>query len=61
MPEDRGRCLAAGMDEYVAKPFRQGSLFEAIAIAIGIEPEETSADADASSADLLNSECRPGW
>ncbi|MFT3694333.1 MAG: ATP-binding protein [Kofleriaceae bacterium] len=29
-PEDRDRCLAAGMDEFLAKPIRSASLWEAI-------------------------------
>lgn len=30
-PEDRDRCLSAGMDEYLAKPFRTLDLLEALA------------------------------
>ena len=30
MAEDRARCLEAGMDGYVTKPFRRSALFEAI-------------------------------
>ncbi|WP_431858341.1 response regulator [Azospirillum sp.] len=30
-PEDRTRCLAAGMDDYVAKPFQAVDLLEALA------------------------------
>jgi CheY-like chemotaxis protein len=31
MIEDRQRCLAAGMDEYVSKPIQVQTVFEAIA------------------------------
>jgi CheY-like chemotaxis protein/HPt (histidine-containing phosphotransfer) domain-containing protein len=35
LPEDRERCLAAGMDDYVAKPLREARLLEAITRATG--------------------------
>ena len=35
LPEDRGRCLAAGMDEYIAKPIRTSVLLATMAKALG--------------------------
>jgi HPt (histidine-containing phosphotransfer) domain-containing protein len=40
MKGDRERCLAAGMDEYVAKPIRQDKLFDAITRALGMAVAE---------------------
>ena len=45
-PEDRRRCLDAGMDDYLAKPIQSGLLFEAIARSL--TPE-----------DVLNKSVRP--
>jgi signal transduction histidine kinase/CheY-like chemotaxis protein len=39
MTGDRNRCLAAGMDGYVAKPIRAAELFDAIAAAASGKPE----------------------
>jgi two-component system sensor histidine kinase/response regulator len=39
MQGDRERCLAAGMDEYIAKPIRAQLLFDKIAALIGELPE----------------------
>ena len=38
MREDRERCLAAGMDEYLAKPFKAGDLFDAIERLLPVPP-----------------------
>ena len=37
MAGDRQRCLDAGMDAYVAKPFQRAPLLQAIATAIGLQ------------------------
>jgi PAS domain S-box-containing protein len=39
MKGDRQRCLAAGMDDYVAKPIHAKELFEAIQLATGISAD----------------------
>ena len=45
MTGDRERCLAAGMDGYVAKPIRIADLFATIAAAVGAEPLSGQSDA----------------
>ena len=39
LKEDRDKCLASGMDEYVSKPLNPEELFRAIARAAGGGPE----------------------
>ncbi len=43
MKGDRERCLAAGMDGYVTKPFRRSALFEALA-SVSQQPLSASVD-----------------
>jgi two-component system sensor histidine kinase/response regulator len=38
MREDRARCLNAGMDEYLAKPFSAGNLFDTIERLLPVPP-----------------------
>jgi PAS domain S-box-containing protein len=44
MKGDRERCLAAGMDSYVAKPIRAGTLFETIRDVLGTAVESPGAE-----------------
>jgi CheY-like chemotaxis protein len=37
-PEDRERCLAAGMDDFLAKPLRSADLWEAMDRVAGVRP-----------------------
>jgi CheY-like chemotaxis protein len=46
MEGDRERCLAAGMDDYLAKPFRAGDLRRALAKWLPTSPD-TEDDAQA--------------
>jgi two-component system sensor histidine kinase/response regulator len=51
MKGDRERCLAAGMDAYVAKPLRPAELFEVMTSVLG-EPRQTAEGAK--TAEVLN-------
>jgi CheY-like chemotaxis protein len=53
-PADRKRCLAAGMDEYIAKPFRAGELYDLINRQTGYRSTvQSSPNGSAPSADRL--------
>jgi CheY-like chemotaxis protein len=56
MTGDRERCMAAGMDDYIAKPFRRDELSSALARVPGgpglLRPDPGSAQVDPAS--LLN-------
>ena len=51
MPEDRARCIDAGMDEYLAKPFNAAALFQALekVLPSPVPPETTTTNPDAHS------------
>jgi CheY-like chemotaxis protein len=53
MPGDRERCLEAGMDDYISKPFRSRELLETIARATA--PAQRIAEAAISSPEARNS------
>jgi signal transduction histidine kinase/CheY-like chemotaxis protein len=38
LPADRERCLAAGMDHFIAKPIRAGELLDVVALCTGAPP-----------------------
>ncbi|MCC6767324.1 MAG: response regulator [Deltaproteobacteria bacterium] len=43
LDEDRQRCIAAGMDDYLPKPIRSGDLFEKVARFAPSAPERAAA------------------
>ena len=54
MKGDRERCLAAGMDAYVAKPIRPEELFEAIDAVTGVSGSRSEQPAPAAVGDVLD-------
>ena len=63
MKGDRERCLAAGMDQYVAKPIRVKHLFDAMAEVLGqsVVGGDRPVVGDAQSAEVPTSDCRGQW
>jgi PAS domain S-box-containing protein len=51
MKGDRERCLAAGMDSYVAKPIRAAELFDTIEEVLGISVESATTEQQAPAAE----------